>query len=153
MQKKGSQIPAQFQHLEGKIFNVAVRQLRISFLYGLARTEMNRAGTGAPKAARQVPWDACSENPPTALQPSSVDGQGCVYINGPETPGASISSPSRHFNFLVLFLFEEATSSSDFSAQWQLCSACHHHVWLLWIYWIMPICCSSCHFTGGYYCT
>lgn len=94
------------------------------------------AGTGALKAARQVPWDVCSQKSPTALQPSAVDGQGCVYINGTETPGASISSPSQHFNFLVLFLCEEASSSWDFNAQWQLCSARHRHIWQPWIYWI-----------------
>lgn len=60
------------------------------------RNEQLSAGTGAPKAARQVPWDVCSQKSPTALQPSAVDGQGCVYINGTETPGASISFPSRH---------------------------------------------------------
>lgn len=36
MQNNSSQTSAQFQHLEDKIFNVAVRQLRISFLSDLA---------------------------------------------------------------------------------------------------------------------
>lgn len=98
------------------------------------------AGTGAPKAARQVHWHVCSQKSPTALQPSTVDGQGCVYINGTGTPGASVSSPSRHFNFLVLFRCEGVTSSSDFNSQWQLCFACRR------------MCCFFSHFTGGYYC-
>lgn len=154
MQNKASPLSAQLQRLEDKIFNVAVRQLCILVAFCLA----------APKWTVER-WDRCSKS-------SQTGSLGCLF---PEISDRTSTQhcwrtrvclhqwnwdtwcfyflPESTFSFLVLFLCEAGTSSTDFPLSGQLCSACHHRVGRPWIYWIMPTYCSSCHFTGGSYCT